>query len=494
MAIVMGISLYISRVTLQNLGVEDFGIYNVVCGFVTMFTFLSAAMTSAIQRYYNFELGKNGVCGANKVFLTSLLSQALLAGIILTLLESIGLWYINHIMIIPSARYHAAKWIFQMSVLSVVFSMFQAPFDASIMAHEKMGFYAFLSILNQVLKLSIVLSLPFLPGDKLITYGYLFLLVSLIDLIVSAVYSRLNFAEIRFRRVFHRDLLKDLFAFSGWNILGEFALTMKEQGLNMILNLFFGPVVNAARGLAFQVTNALNGFVANFSLAVKPQLTQSYAQGNKQRAFSLMFSNTKIGFIVLFLLALPVCLEIDFILRIWLGAEVPEYTNSFIVIVFLITLFNGMQGNISFVIQANGDLSIFTIVTSLITLLILPLSYFALKSGKSPNSVFGVSLIITILNYIISVLILLKIVPFSLKEYFLEVVLPLFIMAIVALPIPIIARIRLEDGWWRLIVVTGVSVLSTAISAYCLGLNKKERQFVNNFIQTKVFERILPQK
>lgn len=486
MVIVMIISLYISRITLRNLGVEDFGIYNVVCGFVAMFTFLSAAMTSGIQRFYNYEYAKHGIDGANKVFVTSLQSQAFLALIVVVLLESVGLWYIHEKMQIPENRFISALWIFQMSVVSMVISMFQASFDAAIMAHEKMGFYAFLSILNQILKLVIVLLLPYLPGDKLITYGLLFLLVTLIDLFISAIYSRARFREIRLKKMFEKRLFKDMFVFSGWNILGKFSLTMREQGLNMILNLFFGPVINAARGLAFQVTSALNGFVSNISVAVKPQLTQSYAQGLCNRTFLLMFANTKIGYLVLFFLALPVCLEIDFILNIWLGPDVPNYTNSFVVIVFLITLLNGLQGNISFVVHANGNLKLYSIITSLITLLVVPFGFISLKLGFSPNSVFWVCLVITFLNYIVSVVILNRLVPFSLKEYCFKVILPLLLMSVIAIPVPLCSRLVMNSGWLRLMVVTSVSMVSTIISAYYLALSKSERGFVKTIINSKL--------
>lgn len=485
MILVMIISLYISRVTLRNLGVEDFGIYNVVCGFVAMFTFLSAAMISGIQRFYNYEYARNGIEGANKVFITSLQSQTVLAMIVVLLLESIGLWYMHNKMVIPDDRISAALWIFHMSVLSMVVSMFQASFDAAIMAHEKMGFYAFLSILNQVLKLGIVLLLPIFSQDRLIMYGFLFLLVTVIDLCVSAIYSRVNFEEIRIRKIFDRQLFKEMFSFSSWNILGKFALTTKEQGLNMLLNLFFGPVVNAARGLAFQVTSALNGFVSNISVAVKPQLTQSYAKGDYRRTFLLMFANTKIGYLVLFLMALPVCLEIDFILHLWLGNDVPNYTSSFIIIVFFITMFNGMQGNISFVVHATGNLKLYSIITSLITLLVVPLSYFVLKLGADPNYVFFISLLVTFINYIASVLILHRLVSFSLKAYVQNVIVPLFIMFVVAIPFPLFARIFLTSGWLRFAVVLFVSSISTLLTGYFIVLDASERDFVKRILIAK---------
>lgn len=493
MIFVMIISLYISRVTLRNLGVENFGIYNVVCGFVAMFSFLSAAMISGIQRFYNYEYAKNGIVGANKVFITSLQSQALLAIIVVVLLESVGLWYINNKMVIPVDRLRAAIWIFQMSVISMVVSMFQASFDAAIMAHEKMGFYAFLSILNQVLKLGIVLLLPVFTHDRLIIYGFLFLLVTMIDLCVSAIFSRVNFEEIRLKKIFDKELFKEMFSFSSWNILGKFALTTKEQGLNIILNFFFGPVVNAARGLAFQVTSALNGFVSNISVAVKPQLTQSYAKGDYHRTFLLMFTNTKIGYLVLIFMALPVCLEIDFILNLWLGSNIPDYTNSFIIIVFFITIFSGMQGNISFVVHATGNLKLYSIVTSLITLLVLPLGFLVLRLGMNPNSVFIISFLVTFINFIVSLLLLHSLVSFSLKDYVVKVILPLFIMFFVAIPLPLAARLLMSPGLWRFIIVLIVSSVSTLLTGYYIVLNKVERNFVKKILVTKVplFSRFL---
>lgn len=482
MVFVMAISLYISRITLHNLGVEDFGIYNVVCGFVTMFAFLSAAMTSAIQRFYNFEYGRNGALGGNSVFITALQSQTLLAIIVIVILESVGLWYINTKMVIPADRFDAALIIFHISIISMVVSMYQSAFDAAIMAHERMGFYAFLSILNQILKLAIVIVLPFLSKDKLVVYAILFLLVTILDLLVSIIYCVKNFPEIRLRLFFSRSLLKEMFVFCSWNILGKFSLSMKEQGLNMLLNLFYGPVVNAARGLAFQVTGALNGFVSNVSVAVKPQLTQSYAQGDIKRTLQLMFSNTKVGYIILYLLSLPVCLEIDFILRIWLGDSVPPYTNTFVIIVFLITLLNGMQGNVSFVIHATGQLKLYSIVTSIITLLVVPLSYVMLWLEMSPNSVFWVSLFVTFINYIFSVILLNRIVPFSIMDYSGKVIFPLLMMSVVSFPIPYCLHRIIECEWMRLCIVFALSMIIIALTSFCFVLTKEEQSILLQLI------------
>ena len=290
--VVMVMALYVSRITLKVLGVTDFGIYNVVCGFVVMFTFLNAAFTTGIQRFFNYEYGKNGTKGSNKVFVNAVVVQLVLSAIIVILLESIGLWYMYEKMVIPEERFTAAMWVFQVSVISTVVMMLQVPFNAAILAHEKMDFFAFLSVLNQVLKLIAVIILPHFYGDRLIIYGILLLGVTFVDFLLNAIYAKIHFSEINFRCNVDRSLLKQMLSFSGWNVFGKFSYMMKEQGLNMVLNLFFGPSLNAARGLAFQVTGALNGFVSNINVAVKPQLTQSYAQGNYNRTFSLFYSVT----------------------------------------------------------------------------------------------------------------------------------------------------------------------------------------------------------
>ena len=480
--IVMAIALYVSRLTLQVLGVDDFGIYNVVCGFVTMFTFLNGAFTTGIQRFYNYEFGKNGKEGANRVFVDAVWVQVSLAVIIVILLESVGLWYMYEKMVVPDDRFTAAMWVFQISIVSTVVMMLQVPYNAAIIAHEKMDFFAFLSILNQVLKLIIVIALQYMSGDKLILYGLLFLGVTIIDLLLNLVYAHSKFEEVNFKSKIDKALLKQMFSFSGWNIFGKFSYVMREQGLNMVLNLFFGPAVNAARGLAFQVTGALNGFVSNVNVAVKPQLTQSFAKGDLHRTFSLFYSVSKLGYFILFTLALPICLEIDFILNLWLGnGKVPEYTNIFILLVIMMTLIGTLSSQISFVVHATGEMKKYQLVTGLVELFMVPLAYIILKMGAEPASVFVVAIVINAINLVISLIILKSLVNLSLRYYVTNVVIPLLSFSLVSMLFPITIWYIIPCGWIRLFVVLLVSTISALFSFYLIGLGKQEKDMVKSY-------------
>ena len=332
---VLFVSLYTSRVILKVLGVEDFGVYNVVGGFVSMFAFLNTSMINGIQRFYNYELGKNGEEGLTNVYNTSLIIQAILAFVVLILTETFGLWYINDVMVIPEERLVAARFIFHFSVLSLVLVIMQIPYSSAIIAHEHMGFYAFISVLDTILKLAIAIAIPFFDADKLIIYGFLILLISVVNWLLYYGYAKLKFREIKLRKGFNASQFREMLSFSGWNLFGSFSGVMKEQGINMILNLFYGPVVNAARGIAYQVNGAMQGFVGNINTASRPQLTQSYASGDNFRAIQLMYSMSKIGLLVLALFAIPIILETDYILKIWLDTEIPAHTNSFVQLVLI---------------------------------------------------------------------------------------------------------------------------------------------------------------
>ena len=482
MVFVLLLGLYTTRVTLKALGVDDFGIYNVVCGFVSMFAFLNTSMSNGIQRFFNFELGKNGVDGARRVYVTSIVVQALLLLVILILTEMFGLWYLHNKMVIPPDRFVAAQWIFQFSIVSFVLIIMQVPYNAAIMAHEHMNYYAFIGVLDAILKLVIVILIPYADSDRLILYGFLLTGISFLNFILAFIYARTRFEEIRIRPLFDKGLFKSMLSFSGWNIFGSFSGMMREQGLNMILNLFFGPVVNAARGVAYQVSSGLQGFVANVSTAIRPQVVQSYAQGNITRTINLMHSLSKISASVLYIIGYPVILEIDYVLDLWLGDDIPEYTNSFVVIVLLIAFLNNMNSAVSTVVHATGKMRNYQVITSLITLSSLPVAYYALKMGGSPNLVFWISLIFTALMQIVSLFILRRLVSFSLFQYWKHVLLPFFFVIASSFAIPLIPYNTIQSGLMRFIVVTMVAVLTSSVAFYFIGLNKKEKALINSIL------------
>lgn len=486
MVIVLLVSLYSSRVILQTLGVEDFGIYNVVGGFVSMFAFLNTSMNNAIQRFYNYEIGKNGSDGERQVYNTALVIQICLAVVIIAATETFGLWYIYHKMVIPPERFSAALWIFQFSIASLVLLIVQIPYSAAIMAHEKMNYYAIVSVLDAVLKLGVALLVVYIPYDKLVGYGAMILGISMINFCLYFFYAKYNFRDLKLKRHFEKGLFKKMLSFSGWNLFGSFARVMKEQGLNMLLNLFFGPVVNAARGVAYQVSGALHGFVNNITIAARPQLTQAYAQGKVSRTMSIMFSVSKLCYVTLLLMAMPIMLEIDFILHIWLGNNIPENTNVFVIIVIITSLIHVFNPPTSFVVHATGRMKKYQFVSGSINLMILPVVYVFLKLEFPAASAFIISAIFALVGQVVAIRILRSLIDFSIKQYLLDVILPTFIITIISVLVSLAPRYFLDYGWLRLVAVTFSSAIAIIVSTFIVGMTEKEKEMIVSMVCNKL--------
>lgn len=486
MVIVLGITLYTTRAILQLLGVEDYGVYNVVCGFVSMFTFLNTSLSNGIQRFFNYELGKNGIDGAKRVYNTSLLIQILLAVIIIIITEALGLWYLYNKMVIPESRMVAAQWIFQFSVLSFMFIIIQAPYSAAVMAHEKMDFFAAVSILDALLKLLIVFIIPFFSGDNLTIYGLLIALISIFDFICYLVYSKKHFDEIKLESKFDKELFKSMMRFSGWNTFGSFSGIMKEQGINLVINLFFGPIVNAARGVSTQVNSGLQGFVSTITTPVRPQVIQSYARGDVDRTMHLTYSISKLSCMFLYMMALPIICEIDYILKLWLGGNVPENTNKFVIIVILISFLNNLNSAVSGVVHASGKMKAYQLSTSLLALLCIPLSYFALKMGGSADLALWMVFITMAITQTVALMVLKTIVQYRLKDYFIKVISPIVSVALTTFWIPSLITSTFQEGLLRLCIVFITSVLLVSISVLFMGLNRGERTLIFQMISNKI--------
>lgn len=484
------VSLYTSRVTLQVLGVVDFGVYNVVAGFVTMFAFLKTALTNGIQRFFNYEIGKNGVQGSNQVFVTSLVIQLLLAVVILILTESIGLWYINHKMVIPPDRLNAALWVFQSAVVSLLLIIIQVPYTSAIIAHEKMDFYAIISVADTVLKLVIVILLPFFPYDKLITYSLLLLLISFFNLIANMLFSTKKFPEIRIKRAFNKDMFKQMLSFSGWNIFGTMATTIRGQGVNMVLNVFFGPVVNAARGISYQVSNAIHGFIASIATAVRPQLIQSYAAGEEQRSIQLMVSSSKACFYVFYVMAVPVMLEINYILHIWLGAKVPDETPLFVILVLSSYFIRVLDSSRSHLVHATGNIKKYQIANGIIAILQIPITWLLFKMGSQAYMSFVILIVCSAISAMVDIIILSRLVRCSVKEYLKRVIWPIIVVGLLSAIFPYLVHYFMQEGFIRLCVVTLVTFISCVLSTYYLGLCKAERNLVVSFFNKKLIKSI----
>lgn len=481
LAVVMIVNLYATRVVLGVLGVSDYGMYNVVCGFVAMFSFLNTSMSNGIQRFYNYELGKCDGGTVTRVYSTALIIQILLAIIILALTETVGLWYLNTKMIISPDRVVAANWIFQFSVMSLIFVIIQIPYSAAILAYERMNYYAIVSVVDALVKLVIVFALPYLKGDSLIIYGFLIMLISVFNFFLYWIYCHNNFGHLIFEKRFDRSLFKSMMSFSGWNLFGSFAYILKGQGVNVLINAFFGTVVNAANGIAAQVSSAIQTFSTNLVIAFKPQLTQSYAAGNYERTEQLMMSMSKISFALIAVIAIPIIVEIDFILHIWLKSDIPLQTNIFTILTIASIMVGILNAPVTQVIHATGKMRKYQLATSLVVCSILPLSWLSLKLGYGATSVFVITFFIMAINQIVCLWILHSIFQFNVQEYVKNVILPCVLITIIPLTIVSYLCDILPSSAWRFILIAIVNLLIIA-SLYYLTMNRNERNTINTYV------------
>ena len=481
LAIVMIVNLYATRVVLDVLGVSDYGVYNVVCGFVAMFSFLNTSMANGVQRFYNFELGKGGKCTITRVYNTALIIQILLAIIILVLTETIGLWYLNTKMVISPDRIDAANWIFQFSVISLVFVIIQIPYSAAILAYEKMNYYAIVSVVDALMKLAIVFVLPYLKGDSLIIYGFLIMLISIFNFFLYWIYCRKNFRYLLFEKIFDKELFKSMMNFSGWNLFGSFAYILKGQGVNVLINVFFGTVVNAANGIATQVSSAIQTFSTNLVVAFKPQLTQSYAAGDHNRTEQLMLSMSKISFALMALIAIPIITEIDFILHIWLKSDIPQHTSTFTILTIISIMVGILNAPVTQVIHATGKMKKYQIATSVVICSILPISWVFLKLGYGATSVFIITILIMAINQIVCLWVLHSTFRFNVQRYIRDVLLPCLTITIIPLLTVSYLRYMMPSSAWRFIFITFVNLLIIAVLFY-LTMNRSEKNTVKSVI------------
>ena len=476
MLFTMGISLFTSRVILQTLGVEDYGISSVVGGVISMFTFINAAMVSSTQRYLNFELVRGDANQLRSVFSTSLQIHALIALAIIVLSETVGLWFLNEKLVIPEARMTAAMWVYQCSILSCAVSIMSTPYNAVIVAHEKMSAFAYISILDVSLKLLVVYLLVVLPFDKLIILAILNLLVQLFIRYIYTLYCHRHFPESYFQFRFNKTLFKEMFGFAGWSFWGNLAAILYTQGLNMMLNIFFGPIVNAARGIAVQVQSAVQQFVGGFQTALNPQITKNYASNNLPQMHSLMFRSARFSFLLLFFLSLPVLMETNFILTLWLKT-VPDDAVIFTQIMICISLIYTTANPCIIANQATGKVKIYQMVVGGILLLILPISYVVLKLGAPAYSVFIVHFCIESLAQFSRMYMLRKLIHLPLWQYMKNIYIPIVSTVAIAIILPLVVRLQFAEGWLRFLAVGFTCVLSVGASSYFIGFTKQERVF-----------------
>ena len=396
MLLLMGVAFYTSRVVLNALGVEDYGIYNVVGGVVAMFSFLTGTFTSATQRFLNYEMGLGNQQRLHEIFSMSITLNVIIAVLIIGVSEIVGIWFINHKLVIPPDRLVAAHWVFQFSLLAMAVTIVSTPYNALIIAHERMDIFAYISIVEALLKLGIAVVIFFCGGDKLIVYAFLILLVALIVRLIYSFYCKRKFPECRYKFYWDRKLFCEMGSFAGWNMYGNFAFVVVTQGLNMLLNMFFGPAVNASRAIAVQVQTAIQGFATNFTMAVNPQITQYYAQRKMNEMFNLVCFSSKCAFFLLLILIVPVLLETEMLLKLWLK-QVPAYSVIFVRLILIRLLLTIIVNPLHTSIHATGKMKFYQLLTGSLTLLNIPVSYLLLCLGMEPTTVFLVDIVICFL-------------------------------------------------------------------------------------------------
>lgn len=477
MLLMMFVTLFTSRVVLDKLGVTDYGIYNVVGGVVAMLGFLNSSMSNAVQRYLSFEIGKNNEDGVNRIFNVSLFAHAGIAVFVFVVMEIVGVWYLNTHMNIPAERMDAANWVLQCSILTTLFTILQVPYNAIIISKEQMGIYAYISILEVVLKLLVVYMLAIGNFDKLKLYSVLIMVVTIGIVMIYRFYCTRKYKEAKFKFIKDWNLLKQIVGFASWNMLGELAWVFTGQGVNIILNSFFGPVVNAARGLAEQVNGAVNRFVANFQTAVNPQLIKNYASDQLGEMKTLLFRSTRFSYYLLLALSLPIILKMDFILHLWLK-EVPDYTTGFCQLVLVSSLVSTLSNLLAQVARAYGKIRNYQIIVSIFLFLNFPLSYIVLKFGCSPLSTMFVNIGINAMLLFVRLRLTNRMIQMTYGSFIRNVLFPVIIVTAVALVIPLTIYFMLDNSIISFIIVCLVSFVSVGVSTYALGMNANERQYI----------------
>lgn len=465
----MGVSLYTSRVILATLGFEDYGIYNVVGGVVGMLSFLSASMSTATSRFLTFALGKDDQGEFQKTFSAALTIYFFIAFLILFLAETLGLWFLENELVIAPDRMNAARLVYQLSIVSAMASIIQVPYNAAIIAHERMDIYAYIEILNVCLKLGIVFLLVISGWDKLIFYAVLMLVVTCLIAGSYRLYCIKQLKGCKYQFEWNKKLIYPMLTFSGWDTLGNGAVMGAKQGVNIILNLFFGTLVNAAYGIATQVNNVTVSFVRNFQMAVTPQIVKLYAAGKMEELHRLIFQNAKISFSLMWLLLLPISLNLETILRIWL-IEVPEFTTVFCRLVLIQSLISCVQRPFVMTIHATGRMKVFQLSTGTVLLSVLPVSYFLLKAGWAPYMPFLVYIVASALELLVELYLLKKWINLSLITLFKTVFIPILFIVICTIPVSV-----LSVYYFPFLLGVLFSGLSVCISTYFITFSKETR-------------------
>ncbi len=485
MFLTMGVSLYTSRVILNSLGVQDYGVYSVVGGIVTLFSFFNSAMTSATQRFLAFDIGANDIEQLKKTFNATLNIHIGISILVLALAETIGLWFVNYKLNLPLDRMLAVNWVYQFSVLTFLLGIIQVPYDALIIARERMNIYAYMSIVEVILKLAIVYLLVVFAFDKLILYSGLLFLVSFFVRSGHKIYCKINFEESKYKFYFEKDLYKKLISFSGWSLFGNIAGVARGQGSNILLNLFFGTVLNAAYGISMQVQGTVQTFVINFQMAVNPQIIKQYASGNKEQCLKLIFQSAKFSYFLMFIIACPILFNIDFVLELWLKNP-PKYTSIFVILSVINLLIDCISGPLMIGAQASGNIKWYQITLGSFIFLCLPISYFFLKRYNDQKIIFILIIAVKNISLVGRLLFLNKLINLDIQSFVLKVLLKIVIVTAILVSLHHFINISIQNKYINFFIKSSYLTLINIVSIYFIGFDKSERNLILTFIKRKI--------
>lgn len=477
MALMMCINLYTSRVVLQALGVEDYGTFYVVWGLVFMLSFINDSMTASTQRFLTFELGTGNKDRLHKVFVTSVNIHFIISLILIALSETLGLWFLSEKMVIPEGRETAAMWCFQLSLVTAVAEVMSCPYQSVIIARERMSAFAYISILDAFLKLAIVFALLFSDFDRLIMYAILYTCEKLLIRLVYNHYCKRHFEESSYTWFYDKTLFKNMASFAGWKMFSNMAYVCYTQGPNMLLNVFFGPVANAANAAAMQAQNAIAQFSRNFQVAVNPQITKTYASEQLKEMHSLIYRGSRLTFCLLLLLCLPLCVEAPMVLTLWLK-NVPEGTVGFLRILLVILMVQQIAGPLITAVAATGRIRKYETITGTLMLTIVPVAYVVLKMGGRPWSVFIVYLCISVLAFLVTLYLALPQIKLSIKDYADNMLKPCALVLFSSLVAPFLLKQVVGEGFLFSLLTIAVTVIVTGILCYTIGLDKEMRSLI----------------
>lgn len=469
------VGLYTSRVVLGALGEQDYGVYNVIGGVVAMFSIISGALSSAVSRFITFEMGKGEGAQLNKVYSTAVMIQLALSLIIVALAEPLGLWFIDNKMTIDPSRTDAAVMVLHFSILSFVINLMSVPQMASITAHEKMSAYAYIGILDGILRLAVALVIASSSSDRLVLYAILMTLAVLVVRMSYGFYCRKHFPECRFRLVLDSSLIKEMFSFAGWNFIGVTSGVLRDHGGNILINVFFGTAVNAARGIAVQLSGTVQNFVLNFMTAVNPQITKSYASGDREYMLSLVRKSSRMSYYLLLLLVLPVLFNTEYILEIWLK-EVPDQTVCFVQLFLIMALSESLSNPLVTAAQATGRIRRYQLTVGGIIMLNLPVSYLFLRSGCGPEVTVIVAIVISQICLAVRLLLLRGMIGLSVRTFLRKVYFNVAGVTAVSFILSMLSESIVPEGLWGFVSSVFLCMISAVLAVLFAGCSRTERQ------------------